>query len=414
MDQPLRRSVSLPIHSAVGSHDDVSSMGESYIPRLPPDFSRFQMQKIRTNGCVKILNSSARWNHRKPWTMDNSNWTGSGFIITDRIIVTNAHVAQHGKVLTLRKQADGKRYPAKLLATAEQVDLAFLTVEDEEFWANALELTVTDELVRFQDEVHVVGYPTGGDTVCITEGVVSRIDWQSYSYSWVHNLCIQVDAAINAGNSGGPCLFDGKVCGVAFQGRDDADNVGYIIPSSILLRMIHEFKTRANGGVALRKFGEFPVEVQNLENPNMRKFANLPAGVTGVMVNSVKKFGWLREVLQVGDILISVDGNSIGLDGKVEFAAMEGGRIDFRLLISSKLVDEQVEISFVRKGVITSATVVIGDLVTMIPISPLYGTYYMFAGLVMIPSSVDLLYANWKKLDLTGVFENNFCIMYSF
>ena len=39
---------------------------------------------------------------------------------------------------------------------AEQVDLAFLTVEDEDFWVNALELTITDELVRFQDEVSYV------------------------------------------------------------------------------------------------------------------------------------------------------------------------------------------------------------------------------------------------------------------
>lgn len=168
--------------------------------------------------------------------------------------------------------------------------------------------------------------------------------------------------------------------------------------------MIHEFKTNPSSGIALRKFGEFPAVAQNLENPNMRKFANLPDGSTGVMINSVKKFGWLHSVLEAGDILISIDKNPIGLDGKVEFGAMEGGRIDFRLLISSKLVGEEIEISYVRMGEIQSKTVEIGDLVTMVPISPMYGTYYMFAGLVMIPSSVDLLYSNWKKLDLTGTF----------
>jgi hypothetical protein len=166
--------------------------------------------------------------------------------------------------------------------------------------------------------------------------------------------------------------------------------------------MIHEFKTNPGSGIVLRKFGEFPAISQKLENPNMRRFANLPDGRTGVMINSVKKFGWLHSVLEAGDILISIDGNPIGLDGKIDFNAMEGGRIDFRLLISSKLVGEEIELSYVRMGSVQSKTVQIGDLVTMVPISPMYGTYYMFAGLVMIPSSVNLLYSNWKRLDLTG------------
>ena len=107
---------------------------------------------------------------------------------------------QHGKVLTVRKQADGKRFPARVIAVASQCDLAFLIVDDEEFWANAIVLTISPELVHFQDQVHVIGYPTGGETVCITEGVVSRIDFLEYAHSGVRNLCIQVDAAINGGN----------------------------------------------------------------------------------------------------------------------------------------------------------------------------------------------------------------------
>ena len=42
----------------------------------------------------------------------------------------------------------------------------------------------------------------------------------------------QIDAAINAGNSGGPALQDGKVVGIAFQALGVAENIGYIIPVS--------------------------------------------------------------------------------------------------------------------------------------------------------------------------------------
>ena len=70
---------------------------------------------------------------------------------------------------------------------------------------------------RLRDEVAVVVYPVGGEEISITEGVVSRIEVQRYSHSQRHLLAVTVDAAINAGNSGGPVFGDGKVVGIAFQ-----------------------------------------------------------------------------------------------------------------------------------------------------------------------------------------------------
>jgi hypothetical protein len=70
----------------------------------------------------------------------------------------------------------------------------------------------------------VVGYPVGGETVSISSGVVSRVDWGSYAQAGgEEQLTVQIDAAINPGNSGGPAFSNGKVIGVAFQGLDDAD-----------------------------------------------------------------------------------------------------------------------------------------------------------------------------------------------
>ena len=87
---------------------------------------------------------------------------------------------------------------------------------------------------QLRDEVAVVGYPVGGEEISITEGVVSRIEVQRYSHSQRHLLAVTVDAAINAGNSGGPVFGDGKVVGIAFQKLTGVDNIGEMVPPPII------------------------------------------------------------------------------------------------------------------------------------------------------------------------------------
>ncbi|KAG6492657.1 hypothetical protein ZIOFF_047622 [Zingiber officinale] len=73
----------------------------------------------------------------------------------------------------------------------------------------------TNKLYDTQDSVTIVGYPLGGDTISVSKGVVSRIE---YAHGSSDLLGIQIDAAINPGNSGGPAFNDhGECIGVAFQ-----------------------------------------------------------------------------------------------------------------------------------------------------------------------------------------------------
>lgn len=67
--------------------------------------------------------------------------------------------------------------------------------------------------------MHVLGFPVGGDEVSITEGVVSRVEVQTYTHSHSRALAVTVDAAVNSGNSGGPVVDckSGKLMGIAFQ-----------------------------------------------------------------------------------------------------------------------------------------------------------------------------------------------------
>jgi hypothetical protein len=101
-----------------------------------------------------------------------------------------------------------RRWRGKVVVSAHDVDLAIVTVHEEEdgngdsFWDGLRPSELDDELPALQSSVHVVGFPTGGSTICVTQGVVSRIDCKNYrlGYTSTHNpgrlLVIQIDAAI--------------------------------------------------------------------------------------------------------------------------------------------------------------------------------------------------------------------------
>ena len=108
------------------------------------------------------------------------------------------------------------------------------------------------------------------------------------------------------------------------------------------------------------------------------------------MINKIHKFrvGWLEGILAVGDILESIDSMVVGDDGKVGMPELEGGRIDFRILVTSKLVGDEIELGFYRAGELHDITAKIGAEVSLVSAQPQYGCYYMFAGLVFTPLSV--------------------------
>ncbi|XLU81724.1 hypothetical protein S245_005144, partial [Arachis hypogaea] len=127
----------------------------------------------------------------------------------------------------VKRRGDDTKYVAKVLARGIDCDIALLSVESDEFWRDVEPLRL-GRLLHLQDSVTVVGYPLGGDTISVTKGVVSRIECSviektcnrvtSYAHGSSDLLGIQIDAAINPSNSGGPAFNDqGECIGVAFQ-----------------------------------------------------------------------------------------------------------------------------------------------------------------------------------------------------
>lgn len=153
----------------------------------------------------------------------------------------------------VKKPGNSALFKAEVLGRNDASDLALLRVPDEAFWegvevgARVLRplgcgvlhvcflnqrfrshnqaIRMEPEDVKLGELVTVIGYPRGGEKICLTKGIVSRLHFNG------EYLAIQIDAAINPGNSGGPVLNEkGDCIGIAYRKRVDrgSENIGCV------------------------------------------------------------------------------------------------------------------------------------------------------------------------------------------
>lgn len=220
----------------------------TYAQRLPDDTTA--PIKVATPHAQSIYGSIVRIeaatqvpNYREPWKAGQfSGGIGTGFIIGHNRFLTNAHVVSNARRLLITKHGSPQKHPAKIIHIAHDCDLALLEVEDFSPFEGLKPLEI-GLMPKLETQVRVIGYPVGGNRISVTRGVVSRIDFNSYSHTRSdQHLVVQIDAAINPGNSGGPVLQNGQVVGVAFQGLRSADNTGYMIPPPVIKRFLKDIE----------------------------------------------------------------------------------------------------------------------------------------------------------------------------
>ncbi|CAF1324750.1 unnamed protein product, partial [Didymodactylos carnosus] len=194
---------------------------------------------------VKVFCISTPVNYHMPWQKKSQvDCTASGFIIKDRLILSNAHATTDATQIRLRKHGESTKYLARIVHIGHECDLVLLTVDDEEFWTTKTmkPFEFGKKIPALQETLIIVGYPTGGDNLSVTKGVVSRVSMKQYTHGWGTFLAIQTDSAINPGNSGGPALQGETVIGMAFQNYSGLQSVGYIIPIPVIEHFLEDIK----------------------------------------------------------------------------------------------------------------------------------------------------------------------------
>ncbi|GJN22243.1 hypothetical protein PR202_gb09795 [Eleusine coracana subsp. coracana] len=345
---------------------------------------------------VKVFCVHTEPNFSLPWQRKRQySSSSSGFIIGGRRVLTNAHSVEHYTQVKLKKRGSDTKYLATVLAIGTECDIALLTVSDDEFWEGVSPVEF-GTLPALQDAVTVVGYPIGGDTISVTSGVVSRIEILSYVHGSTELLGLQIDAAINSGNSGGPAFNDrGKCVGIAFQSlkHEDAENIGYVIPTPVIKHFIRDYEKSG-------EYTGFPIlgiEWQKMENPDLRKAMGMKPDQKGVRVRRVEPTAPESGCLQPSDIILSFDGVDITNDGTVPFR--HGERIGFSYLVSQKYTGEKALVKVLRNSKVHEFKIRLATHKRLIAahVKGRPPSYYIVAGFVFAAVSVPYLRSEYGK-----------------
>jgi S1-C subfamily serine protease len=309
--------------------------------------------------------------------------------------MTNAHVVSDSRVLLIYVNGDPTPHEARVLWVAHDCDLALI---------EPLESGLLDDveplgfggLPKLGSSVETYGYPSGGQRISSTRGIVSRIEMNLYSHSGLdYHLTGQTDAAINPGNSGGPVLQDGLVVGVAFQAAMGLENVGFFIPTEVVQHFLDDIADGSHAG-----YPSFGVTTSNLENPAARRRAKMRDAETGIRIDVVLPGSASDGVLEPGDVILEIDGYRIANDATVR----EGDiRLHFGVLLDRHQVGSVARTRVLRAGERLDLNVTMAAYPPLQRYANVYDKlprYYIYAGLVFVSFDREMMKTygdNWMS-----------------
>ena len=250
-------------------------------------------------------------------TTSEATATGSGIIISeDGYIVTNNHVVDTGSSsssysyydisdatsVKIKLHGSDELYDAKIVGQDSQTDLAVLKIDKTGL--TAAEFANSDE-ATVGEFAMAVGSPLGLDTT-VTTGIISAVNREVEADGTTY-VCIQTDAAINSGNSGGALVnSDGKVIGINTLklSGSGVEGIGFAIPINSTTDVIDDL---IEYNKVLRPY--IGISGIDLDESTVRRYK---LSTLGVYVQSVQNFSPAEKAgLQAGDIIIKADGTDI-------------------------------------------------------------------------------------------------------
>ena len=380
------------------------------------------------NAVVQVFSAFAHFNWIEPYKTPLQNaGRGSGFFINDKgYIITNFHLVDQAVEVAISIPSHTKQmYLVDVISVCPKHDLALccLTNESRALFLdvfktiNYVELGNSDEVAR-ADDVLLLGYPLGEEILKSTVGVVSGL-----SYNGTAENAIQVDAASNPGNSGGPLLNkNGLVIGIENSHVKDAQNTTFAIPVNILKGILDGLYTNP-----FLEVPNFNIVTQPHNSHELCIYYGNPLP-GGFLINKVIEGGLFDKAgFKEGDMIYEVNGYHVDRYGDV-LLPWNKEKIALNIYISQLPLHSEVSVVVYRNGTPIHRTfhLELADYPCVKTEYPEYANidYEVFGGMVImslttnhisimnkqIPSLARYLtpeYHNTKRLIITNVFPNS-------
>lgn len=294
------------------------------------------------NSVVKVFSTVRYPEVFRPWSKQApSEISGSGVVIEGNRILTNAHVVMYASQIQVQANQSGDKLSATVVALAPGIDLAVLKLDDESFFETHPPLARATTLPDIKDPVLAYGFPTGGNSLSITKGIISRIEFVPYNFP-TFGLRIQIDAAINPGNSGGPAIAGDKMIGLAFSVLGNAQNIGYIIPNEEVELFLKDIADGAYDGKPM-----LYDEMQKFQNPSLHSYLGSEKGVVGILVHD--PFEHAPDYpLKKWDVITRIGDSAVDDEGMIKIGPSL--RVRFEYLIQKIARDGKVPLRVWRGG----------------------------------------------------------------
>jgi serine protease Do len=284
-----------------------------------PDFARLyrRLEPSVVNLYARVVEQAPRRGRRI------GDSVGSGVILTaDGEVLTNYHVVENAVEVTVRLH-DGRRFTADVVGIDPPTDLALLRLRGLNEPLQPAVLGDSDALA-VGDWVAAIGNPMGLEHT-LTRGIVSAkgrraLDGDPMGYSEF----LQVDAAVNPGNSGGP-LFNlaGEVVGINTGISRQGRGIAFALPARLVARVVERLRVT---GVIERAWIGLAVQPLADDSPGAR--------VRAVVSGSPAE----RAGLRVGDEILALDGARIDTP------------FDLRWQVAMARVGERIVVTVRRAG----------------------------------------------------------------
>lgn len=283
----------------------IEEMAGPQVSVAPAESGTLTLQQIYQKAIASVVSITASGGY--------STTTASGVVLTaDGYLVTNSHVVS-GATEILVTLYDNRTLPADVVGADEMTDLAVLRVAADDL--TAAEFGDSSHL-QVGDTVAAIGDPLGPELRgTLTDGIISAINRDIKVEGRTMSL-LQTNAALNDGNSGGPLLnTQGQVIGIntmKLAGTDSqVEGIGFAIPSSVVQSVVNEILDK--GYVSGRPSLGLSLTTLSLA---ARVYYHLPDGLYISAVSEGSDAA--ASGIQAGDILIAVNGTSVGSSSDVE------------------------------------------------------------------------------------------------